>query len=154
MRIKGRKRWGKGVLHAVGQEADKLIKEVRAGLTELREVEEPDAETVQDIGVFEGSLEALRWISDSARTDVPIEEFLDTADQALRALIEKQRSLTRYGGSHFDWREYASNIAWDRRTYAQIGHYGGEIDILVRMNRDFDLGLDPVLTSEARRYIY
>jgi len=154
MRLKGRKRWGPGVLDAVAKDAEKHIELIRHGLASLRETEEPDLDDIQTMGVFEGSLEAFEWVVRAVRQGIDYAEFLDTADQVLRVTIGRQRALTRYGGSHHDWRDYASNTAWDRRTYAQIGHYSGEIDVITRMNRDYDLGLDPELVSEAKYFIY
>lgn len=154
MRIKGRKRWGPGVLDAVAKDAEKHIREIRQELTELREIEDPDLSDIQTIAVFEGSLEAFQWIVRAVRDGIDYGEFVDTAEQALRVASGKQRAITRYGGHAADWRQYAANTAWDRRTYAQIGHQTGEIDVFTRLNRDYDLGLDPELVAEAAHYIY
>jgi len=154
MRIKGRKRWGKGVLDSLGKEVERLSWEVLHELTELREIETPGLEDVQNIGVMEGALQAFRWIERVVRGDIDVSEFRGFVDQILREAVDEQRAKTRYGGPADGWRDYASNTAWDRKTYADIGYHSSEIDVFLKLNRDYALGLDPALVREAKHYIY
>jgi len=137
--------------------ADDLARErnkADEALSELMEIEEPDVETVQEIGILEGTIDIFSQIIQAIQQQASRQDFLKMVDLLLRMAVKGQRAVTGYDGQAEHWRGYATNIAWNPRAYAKIGFQSAEIDALLKLNRDYDLGLDRVLVEEASHYIY
>jgi len=138
----------------IEEEVEGIIKLMESELESLREVENPSLEEVFDLGSHEGSLDAAEWVKRAIHGKMDYQAFVNKAHKMFNQLIEEQRKLTNFRGSDEGWRDYAANTAWTPREYRKIADISGQIYVILDLNRQFDLEIDPELIKKSEFYMY